>query len=124
MHQPASFKALLERAGLPDVRFQDLCHSCGSLLAAQGVPARVAMDVLGHASIQITQNICTHVFDYARRQAAAVTYSLFGDTNEGLYEFGLKNVHGDAIFKLGMTMREELPACIETFRPFLSRSQS
>ena len=41
-----------------------------------------------------------------------------------LYEFGLKNVHGDAIFKPGMTMREELPACIETFRPFLSRSQS
>jgi integrase len=74
-----SFKALLQRAGLPDMRFHDLRHSCASLLAAQGVPARVAMEVLGHASIQTTQNIYTHVFDDAKRQAADVMERLFGD---------------------------------------------
>ncbi len=74
-----SFKRLLGRAGLPDMRFHDLRHSCASLLAAQGVLARVAMEVLGHASIQTTQNIYTHVFDDAKRQAADVMERLFGD---------------------------------------------
>jgi integrase len=74
-----SFHALLDRAGLPRIRFHDLCHSCASLLAAQGVPARVAMEVLGHADIRITQNIYTHVFDEAKQQAADAMDRLFGD---------------------------------------------
>ena len=75
------FKKLLERAGLPDMRFHDLRHSCASLLAVQGIPARVAMDVLGHADIRTTQNIYTHVFDEAKRQAADVMDRLFGDAD-------------------------------------------
>ena len=67
-----SFKAFLQHANLPNIRFHDLRHSCASLLAAQGVPARVAMEVLGHSNIQTTQNIYTHVFDDAKRQASDV----------------------------------------------------
>ena len=77
-----SFKVLLKRAGLPDIRFHDLRHSCASLLAAQGVPARVAMEILGHADISTTQNIYTHVFDDSKRQAADVMDRLFGGTEE------------------------------------------
>jgi integrase len=73
-----SFKALLKRAYLPDIRFHDLRHSCASILAAQGVPPRVAMEILGHASITTTQNIYTHVFDDAKRQAADVMDHVFG----------------------------------------------
>ena len=65
-----SFHALLEQAGLPSIRFHDLRHSCASLLAAQGVPARVIMEILGHSDIRVTQNIYTHVFDEGKRQAA------------------------------------------------------
>ncbi len=43
------FKALLQQAGLPDIRFHDLRHSCASLLIAQGVPARVIMETWGTA---------------------------------------------------------------------------
>ncbi len=71
------FKALLERVALPPIRFHDLRHSCASLLAANGVPVRVAMDVLGHANITTTQNVYTHVFDNAKRQAAEVMERVF-----------------------------------------------
>jgi len=65
-----AFHKLLERAELPRMRFHDLRHSCASLLAAQGVPARVAMDILGHSNIATTLNIYTHVMDESKREAA------------------------------------------------------
>ncbi len=76
------FKAFLQRAKLPDIRFHDLRHSCASLLAAQKVPVRVAMDILGHSNIATTQNIYTHVFDDAKRQAADAMDQLFGGARE------------------------------------------
>jgi integrase len=76
------FKAFLRRANLPDIRFHDLRHSCASLLAAQGVPVRVAMDILGHTNIATTQNIYTHVFDDAKRQAADAMDQLFRSARE------------------------------------------
>jgi len=44
------FKAVLKKAGLPDIQFHDLRHSAASLMLAQGVPLRVVMEVLGHGS--------------------------------------------------------------------------
>ncbi len=49
-----SFKAILARAGLPDVRFHDLRHSCATLLLVQGVSPRVVMEILGHSQISLT----------------------------------------------------------------------
>jgi integrase len=63
--------------------FHDLRHACLSLLAAQGVPARVAMEMAGHSDIRLTQNIYTHVFDEAKRQAADVMDVLFSNASEG-----------------------------------------
>lgn len=48
-----AFKAMLTKAGLPDIRFHDLRHSAASLMLAQGVPLRVVMEVLGHSSIGV-----------------------------------------------------------------------
>jgi len=72
-----SFHALRKRAGLPSPRFHDLRHSCLSLLAAQGIPARVAMEIAGHSDIRLTQNVYTHVYDEAKQQAADVMDRLF-----------------------------------------------
>jgi integrase len=74
-----SFYALLKRAALPPMRFHDLRHSCASLLAAQGIPARVAMEILGHSDIRLTQNIYTHIFDEAKQHAADVMDRLFAE---------------------------------------------
>jgi len=56
-----AFKALLRKAGLPNVRFHDLRHSAASLLLAQGVPMRALMELLGHSSIGTTADIYSDV---------------------------------------------------------------
>lgn len=65
-----SFWRLLDKAGLPRMRFHDLRHSCASLLLVQGVSARVVMETLGHSNISITMDTYTHVLPELQRQAA------------------------------------------------------
>ena len=60
-HTTHLFHQALERAGVRRIRFHDLRHSCASLLLAQGVPARVVMEVLGHSTIAATMNLYSHV---------------------------------------------------------------
>jgi integrase len=65
-----AFQRVLEKAGLPRIRFHDLRHSAASLMGAQGVPARVIMETLGHSTITVTLNTYSHVLDEARQEAA------------------------------------------------------
>jgi integrase len=64
------FKASLERAGLPDMRWHDLRHTCASLLLAMGTSARTVMDLLGHSQIGLTMNTYSHVVPELKREAA------------------------------------------------------
>lgn len=63
------FKRVLRTAGLPDIRFHDLRHSCASLLIAQGVQPKVVSDILGHSNINITLDTYTHVMKDVQREA-------------------------------------------------------
>jgi integrase len=56
-----SFKPLLERAGLPNMRFHDLRHACAPLLLAKGVHPKFVQELLGHATIAITLDTYSHV---------------------------------------------------------------
>jgi integrase len=56
-----AFRRLLTDADLRRVRLHDLRHTAASLLLAQGVPARVVMEILGHSQISVTLNTYTHV---------------------------------------------------------------
>lgn len=56
-----SFKRLLVRAGLPEIRFHVLRHSCATLLLVQVVSPRVVMEILGHSQISLTMNTYSHV---------------------------------------------------------------
>ena len=64
------FKKLLGKAGLPPVRLHDLRHTAASLLIAQGVPARVVMEILGHSQMALTMNTYSHVAPEVFREAA------------------------------------------------------
>jgi integrase len=77
------FKKLLDRAGLPSVRLHDLRHTAASLLIAQGVPARVVMEILGHSQIALTMNTYSHVAPEVSREAAdRMAQMLWQDANE------------------------------------------
>jgi integrase len=64
------FQRMLLEAGLPRQRFHDLRHACASLLLAQGVPARVVMETLGHSEVSLTLNTYSHVLPSLGREAA------------------------------------------------------
>ena len=64
------FDELISQAGVRRIRFHDLRHTCASMLLAQGVPARVVMDVLGHSQLAITTDLYSHVMPTALREAA------------------------------------------------------
>ncbi|MGH3088848.1 MAG: tyrosine-type recombinase/integrase [Rubrobacteraceae bacterium] len=52
---------LLEKAGLPKVRFHDLRHTCATLLLTKGVHPKFVQELLGHATTAITLDTCSHV---------------------------------------------------------------
>ena len=66
-----SFKPLLRRAGLPEIRFHDLRHACATLLLSEGVPVKVVQEVLGHSSVSVTMDVYSHVLPDMQEKAAA-----------------------------------------------------
>ena len=73
--QPAAEKARLGR-----VTWHQFRHIHSSLLNDLKVPAKIAQEQLGHASIATTLNIYTHVVDASHRKAIEeVEDRLFGD---------------------------------------------
>ncbi|RZU51596.1 site-specific recombinase XerD [Krasilnikovia cinnamomea] len=75
-----SFRELIRQAGLRQVRIHDLRHTAASVLIAQGVPARVVMEILGHSQISVTLNTYGHVAPEVSREAAdRVNAALWGD---------------------------------------------
>jgi integrase len=73
----ASFRRLLERAGLPPMRFHELRHAAASLLLAQGVGPKVIAEVLGHADVTVTLRVYAHLMPSAQQEAAAAMDRLF-----------------------------------------------
>ena len=55
-----SFKRVLLKAGLRDIRYHDLRHTYASQLLAQGEPVTYVSQQLGHANPQITFKIYAH----------------------------------------------------------------
>ncbi len=64
------FQALLAVAGLPKKRFHDLRHCAASLLLAQGVPARLVVDILGHSRMATTMDLYSHGMPAAHQDTA------------------------------------------------------
>jgi integrase len=73
-----SFFPLLDRAGLPRIRFHDLRHSCATLLLSEGVHPKIVSDLLGHSQIGITLDLYSHVTATMQAVAAEAMGRLLG----------------------------------------------
>lgn len=56
-----SFKPLLKKAGLLEIRFHDLRHTCATLLLTKDVHPKIVQELLGHATIAVTLDTYSHV---------------------------------------------------------------
>ena len=65
-----SFKPLLKRAGLPEIRFHDLRHTCATLLLGGGVHPKLVQELLGHATIAMTLDTYSHYLPSMGNQTA------------------------------------------------------
>jgi integrase len=66
-----SFKPLLKRAKLPNIRFHDLRHTFATLMLQNGEHPKVVQEMLGHATIAITMDTYSHVLPNMQRDAVA-----------------------------------------------------
>lgn len=73
------FEQLRAQAGLPKIRFHDLRHSWATLALQANVPAKVVADTLGHANVNITLDVYSHVIPSMQESASAkVAGLIFG----------------------------------------------
>ena len=65
-----SLGPLLKRAGLPQISFHDLRHTCASLLFQRNVHPKFVQELLGHASVAITLDTYSHMLPGMGGEAA------------------------------------------------------
>jgi integrase len=66
-----ALRLALTKAELPAIRIHDLRHTCATIhLHELGTPPKVVQEMLGHASITMTQDIYGHVMPGMHRDAA------------------------------------------------------
>lgn len=73
-----SFKPLLAKAGLPDMRFHDLRHTCATVLLTEGVNPKFVQELLGHADIGLTLGTYSHFLPSMGDQTANAMESALG----------------------------------------------
>jgi integrase len=66
-----SFRRVLNKAGLPVIRFHDLRHSAASLLLSLGVHAKIVQELLGHSQISLTLDTYSHVLPSLQEEAVS-----------------------------------------------------
>jgi integrase len=64
------FKRLIKQAGVPEIRFHDLRHTCATLMLANNVHPKIVQERLGHADVSMTLNRYSHVTMDMQRDAA------------------------------------------------------
>jgi integrase len=64
-----SFKPLLRRAGLKEIRFHDLRHTFATLMLEQRENPKVVQEILGHSQISLTLDTYSHVLPDIQEEA-------------------------------------------------------
>lgn len=75
----AHLKKLLEKAGLPSIRFHDLRHTFATHALASGVDAKTLSGILGHTNASFTLDTYTHVTTDMQKNAANIVGNIIND---------------------------------------------
>lgn len=75
------FREVLQKRGLPKIRFHDLRHTAGSLLINQGQSAKQVQEFLGHENVATTLDIYTHLTMDRKKDTADAIDSLLSDAS-------------------------------------------
>jgi site-specific recombinase XerD len=74
-----------QKAGLPDIRFHDLCHrTTTTILISKGVHPKVVQEILGHSEISMTMDIYPHVLPTMQKDAMARLNQAFDERDHTL----------------------------------------
>jgi len=63
---------MVAKADLPRLRLHDLRHTAATLILPAGVHPKVASERLGHATVGLMRDTCSHVLPDLQRDAAEV----------------------------------------------------
>jgi integrase len=66
------FLRVLDKAGLPKIRFHDLRHTAASILLNRGVPLLIVSKMLGHSKPSITLDVYGHLIHEMQDEASEV----------------------------------------------------
>lgn len=70
---------LLQRAGLPSIRFHDLRHTFATHALTSGVDAKTLSGILGHTNASFTLDTYTHVTSDMQKQACGIVGGFMED---------------------------------------------
>ncbi len=73
-----TFKRLVAEAGVPQIRFHDLRHTCATLHLLAGTNPKVVQDLLGHSTITLTLDTYSHMLPGIQEDAAGRMNRLIG----------------------------------------------
>ncbi len=79
---PAAYrkmKQLLQKAGLPNIRFHDLRHTFATHALTSGVDAKTLSGILGHTNASFTLDTYTHVTTDMQQRASDIVGSFMND---------------------------------------------
>lgn len=79
---PAAYrkmKALLQKAGLPNIRFHDLRHTFATHALTSGVDAKTLSGILGHTNASFTLDTYTHVTTDMQQRASNIVGNFMQD---------------------------------------------
>ena len=79
-----TFIATALSLGIKGVRLHDLRHTHATLMLAANIHPKVVSERLGHASVTITMDICSHVLPGIQRDAAEKFSRVLSDSPGGL----------------------------------------
>lgn len=71
------FSRLLDRHGLPHIRFHELRHTAGSLLLNNGMSVKQIAEYLGHEKVSTTLDIYAHIDFEGKRATAQAMGNIF-----------------------------------------------